>query len=155
MQPASEQVISYHTMQLDDLAQVMRIESQVHDYPWTNSHFEKALEVGNKTVVMRQQGDVMAYAVLMIAVDEAQLLNISVDSTFQGQGFGRMLMQQVIVMAKENKCATVFLEVRASNEAAIGLYRSVGFEELAIRRQYYRAKDGREDALLMELAIYA
>ncbi len=89
----------------------------------------------------------------MMVLDEAHLLNLSVAKDYQKQGLGRILLEYMIQIAKNNQAANMFLEVRASNSSAIALYENLGFNEMAVRRGYYPAKHSREDAILMGLAL--
>jgi ribosomal-protein-alanine N-acetyltransferase len=86
-------------------------------------------------------------------LDEAHLLNLSVAKSYQKQGLGRILLEYMVNTAKSNQMANMFLEVRPSNISAIALYENMGFNEMAVRCGYYPAANGREDAVLMGLAI--
>ena len=86
-------------------------------------------------------------------LDEAHLLNISVAQSHQGQGWGRYLLVQMMEMGREKGGLNMFLEVRPSNHSALGLYESMGFNEMGIRPGYYPAHNGREDAVLMGMAL--
>ena len=96
---------------------------------------------------------VIGYAVLMIAIDEAHLLNFAVASEWQNQGIGRDFLRHMIGVAREARCQIVYLEVRPSNLAARHLYRTMGFQQIAIRPEYYPAVAGREDALFLGLSL--
>jgi ribosomal-protein-alanine N-acetyltransferase len=87
---------------------------------------------------------------MSIAVGEAHLLNLCVSPQEQNQGIGRKLLEHVISVAKSH-ADTMFLEVRPTNTAAIFLYESVGFNEIGVRKGYYPAKNGREDAIMFAL----
>ena len=89
----------------------------------------------------------------MMVLDEAHLLNLSVAKSYQKQGLGRFLLEHMLQIAKDHQAANMFLEVRQSNLSAIALYENIGFNEMAIRRAYYPAANGREDAVLMGLAL--
>lgn len=89
----------------------------------------------------------------MIVLDEAHLLNLSIAKTYQKQGLGRFLLEYMLKIAKSYQAANMFLEVRASNVSALALYENIGFNEMAVRRNYYPAATGREDAILMGLAL--
>ena len=98
--------------------------------------------------------EMIGYALLMMIMDEAHLLNLSVAKQMQKQGLGRFLLEHMIATAKTHKALNMFLEVRPSNISAIALYENMGFCEMAVRRGYYPAdpklsKTGREDAVLM------
>lgn len=98
-------------------------------------------------------GEMAAFAITQIVLDEATLFNIAVDPAFQRRGLGRALLEQVIDEVEKRGVVTLWLEVRASNVAAIALYESLGFNEATIRRNYYPTVDGREDAIIMALPI--
>jgi ribosomal-protein-alanine N-acetyltransferase len=91
----------------------------------------------------------LGYAVLMLAVDEAEVLDIAIDAQRQRQGWGRKLLEEMMVLARRHAMRSLVLEVRASNLAAISLYRNSGFVDIGLRRDYYQTENGREDAILM------
>lgn len=137
-------------MMLADLDKVLAIEQRVHLRPWTRGNFMDALKSGYVCKVYEAQGEIAGYAVLMPAVDEVHMLNISIDAPYQRQGLGAILLDRMLHVARDLNVQRVLLEVRPSNVAALGLYRKAGFRELAVRRGYYPAGDGREDAIVME-----
>jgi ribosomal-protein-alanine N-acetyltransferase len=133
-----------------DLDSVLSIERKVHAHPWTLGNFSDALRSKYLCKVYESEtGDMLGYAVLMLAVDEAELLDIAIDLRHQHRGWGRKLLDEIVVLARRNDMRRLVLEVRASNAAAIGLYRSAGFADIGLRREYYPAENGREDAILM------
>ena len=103
--------------------------------------------------VCRVAGELIGYCVLMLAVDDAHLLNISVAEKWQGQGFGARLLRHVMKLGRELGASTLLLEVRPSNEKALALYRHFGFQQIGVRRGYYPATGGREDALVLTHAL--
>jgi ribosomal-protein-alanine N-acetyltransferase len=133
-----------------DLDSVLSIERKVHAHPWTLGNFSDALRSKYLCKVYESETrDMLGYAVLMLAVDEAELLDIAIDLRHQHRGWGRKLLDEIVVLARRNDMRRLVLEVRASNAAAIGLYRSAGFADIGLRREYYPAENGREDAILM------
>ena len=132
-----------------DLGVVLKIEHEVHAYPWTIGNFNDALRSKYLCMVYESDGSILGYAVLMLAIDEAELLDIAVDSKHQRQGLGRQLLEEMMALARRRDMVRMVLEVRASNGAAIGLYRKAGFTDIGLRRSYYPAQNGREDAILM------
>ncbi|MGJ8618970.1 MAG: ribosomal protein S18-alanine N-acetyltransferase [Methylophilaceae bacterium] len=137
------------TMQEIDLDAVMLIEPTIYSHPWTRGNFLDSLHAGYHAWVMTQGDEVIGYAVLMIVLDEAQLLNLSIATSFQKQGLGSALLNHVMTQAVSLEADYMFLEVRASNVAAIALYQRVGFKQVSVRRGYYPADPGREDAIIM------
>jgi len=140
-------------MNAEDIDAIMAIEPEIYPHPWTRGNFTDSLNAGYSCWVVEHGGEVAGYAVLMMALDEAHLLNLSIAKTFQGQGLGRRLLEHLMDVARSHGGLTMFLEVRPSNVAARTLYENIGFNEISVRRGYYPAKNGREDAVLMGLAL--
>ncbi|MEN9725005.1 MAG: hypothetical protein RLZZ98_514 [Pseudomonadota bacterium] len=140
-------------MSVSDLDAIMAIERVNFPFPWTEGNFKDSMNSGYLCLVMEQAKQVMGYAVLMMVLDEAHLLNISVAQSHQGQGWGRYLLVQMMEMGREKGGLNMFLEVRPSNHSALGLYESMGFNEMGVRPGYYPAHNGREDAVLMGMAL--
>jgi len=133
----------------DDVDAVLGIELAVQAYPWTRGNFMDALNYGYVCCVDEDDGAIRGYAILMPAVDEAELLVISVAASSQRKGLGKMIINEMLQKAREMNMKRVFLEVRPSNVAAIALYRRSGFDLIGVRRGYYQNANGSEDALVM------
>jgi ribosomal-protein-alanine N-acetyltransferase len=140
-------------MSTSDLDAVMAIERVNFPYPWTEGNFKDSMSSGYICLVMEQPDQLVGYAVLMMVLDEAHLLNISVDKAYQGKGWGRYLLLHMMDVGRGKGGLNMFLEVRPSNHSALGLYESMGFNEMGIRPGYYPAHNGREDAVLMGMAL--
>ncbi|WP_081977188.1 ribosomal protein S18-alanine N-acetyltransferase [Methylotenera versatilis] len=140
-------------MQMDDLDAVMAIEPTIYSHPWTRGNFSDSLNSGYSAWVLELNQKMIGYALLMMVLDEAHLLNLSIAKDQQKQGLGRYLLEHMLQIAKNHRAANMFLEVRPSNISAIALYENMGFCEMAVRRGYYPAHNGREDAVLMGLAL--
>lgn len=143
----------FRPMRKEDLDTIMAIEPLIYSHPWVRSNFADSLATGYSCWVCEQDGILLGYAVMMLAVDEAHLLNISVARAYQGRGLGRALLNHLVEVARRHGAQMMFLEVRPSNLAARALYESMGFNEYAVRRGYYPAHNGREDAILMGLSL--
>ncbi len=139
----------FRVMQESDLNAVVQIEPTIYSHPWTRGNFNDSLKSRHEAWVLTQQGEIIGYALAVVILDEAELLNISVALPYQKQGLGRMVLMQMIDRAKSLGATTMFLEVRASNVAAIALYEHSGFVEVNARRGYYPVENGREDAVIM------
>ena len=136
------------------LPQILEIERQAYAFPWSDGIFRDCLKAGYSSWVMHHPaGEVMAYALMTMAVGEAHLLNICVAPPYQGQGMARYLMDHLIAVARDAHMTLLLLEVRKSNKAAIGLYESYRFERMGLRKGYYPAHEGREDAIVFGLQI--
>jgi ribosomal-protein-alanine N-acetyltransferase len=148
-----QEFISMRPMCLEDVEAVVAIEYEIYPFPWTYGNFRDSLNAGYSCWVYELSGLVIGYGVMMVAVDEAHLLNLAITPDWQGRGMGRRFLRQLINLAREYHAGTVLLEVRPSNVAARQLYLSTGFSEIAVRKKYYPAEDGREDAVLMALSL--
>jgi ribosomal-protein-alanine N-acetyltransferase len=144
---------SLRPMRPGDLDHVVAVEQGIYSHPWTFGNFRDSLHAGYSCWVMERQGELIGYGVLMIGVGEAHLLNLSVAGAWQRRGFGRLLLQHFVEQAQRCGAARMLLEVRLSNIAARALYRQCGFLELSVRRGYYPAESGREDAILMGMDV--
>lgn len=133
-----------------DLPRIHRIELASHEYPWSSRNFADSLHAGYSMWVREAEGEVIGYYAMMAAAGEAHLLNLTIAPMWRRHGLGRDLLDHCLARACDHHADSVFLEVRASNSAAIGLYHGSGFIDLAVRRGYYPARDGREDALIMK-----
>ena len=143
----------FRPMQMDDLDAIMAIEPEIYQFPWSRGNFSDSLNAGYSCWVYAEDAAIISYAVLMLVLDEAHLLNISIAKAHQGRGLGRDLLEQMMQIARRHGALNMFLEVRPSNRPAIKLYENIGFNEMAVRRGYYPAHDGREDAILMGMAL--
>ncbi len=136
-----------------DVDAVMELEQRAYEFPWTEGNFRDCLRSNYYCCVYRQDERYVGYAVMSVTAGEAQILNICIDPEMHGQGLGRRLLQHLIATAGRKSCDTLFLEVRVSNWAAFCLYVSMGFNEIGLRQGYYPAKKGREDAMVLALAL--
>lgn len=136
-----------------DLDAVAELESGIQAFPWSRGNFADSLAAGHGVWVCRIGGDLVGFAVVMIVLDEAHLLNIGVAGRYQRQGYGARLLQHAMARARGKGAQRLLLEVRVSNERAVALYRQFGFRQIGRRRGYYPAPSGREDALVFEREI--
>lgn len=134
------------------LPQVLEIEVQAYPFPWTDGIFRDCLSVGYSSwVVTNTLGEVLAYAMMSMAVGEAHILNLCVAPEYQRRGLAQFLMKHLLMVARAANVTLVLLEVRVSNKAAQKLYEQFGFKRLGLRKAYYPADGDREDALVLGL----
>ncbi|MFY9328553.1 MAG: ribosomal protein S18-alanine N-acetyltransferase [Georgfuchsia sp.] len=145
--------IDYQPMTVTDLNDITTIEQRSYPFPWTHGVFADSLAAGYRSWVAREEGEIIAYAMMMVVLDEVHLLNITVTPEWQGQGFGRAMLTRLLADAGEQGCKFMFLEVRPSNTNALEMYRRFGFAVIGKRRSYYPAPNGREDAIVMSCDI--
>lgn len=145
--------LHYRRMRMADLAEVAHLEKTLYAFPWSIGNFRDSLTAGYDCWTITHGEGAVGYAVLMIALDEAHLLNFAVAAEWQNQGIGRGFLKHMVEVARLAACQIVYLEVRPSNVAARHLYRKAGFQQIAIRPEYYPALVGREDALFLGLSL--
>jgi ribosomal-protein-alanine N-acetyltransferase len=136
---------------LDD---VLRVEQSAYSHPWTRGNFADSFKAGYEVVALLGGDTLLGYFVAMEGVDEVHLLNITVAPEFQGQGWAVLMLDALAVWSRGRGAQWLWLEVRASNQRALSLYRRRGFVEVAVRRDYYPASTlRREDAIVMRLDV--
>ncbi len=141
-------------MGLPDLDAVTALEARAYSFPWSRGNFIDSLSVGHLAEVLQApRPGLLGYFIAMPGVDELHLLNLTVAPEWQGRGLGSELLQAVCEHAVARGMAQLWLEVRQSNQRARSLYRHRGFQELGLRRGYYPAAAGREDAVIMSLKL--
>jgi len=136
-----------------DLELVAAIERDIYEFPWTHGNFRDSLAAGYSCWVFRSSDRLIGYAVMLLGADEAHLLNLSVAATCQRRGFGSRLLEHLIQVARDYGARVMFLEVRPSNAPARRMYIRRGFVQVGVRKGYYPAVDGREDALVLSITL--
>lgn len=136
-------------MEHSDLPRVLELENLHYPFPWTEGIFQDCLRVNYNCLVYEHSSEIIGYIVQSFAVGEAHILNVCVAESHRERGIGNILVNEAINDVAQKDVFTVFLEVRESNSAAISIYSKVGFVEVGMRKSYYPAKKGREDAIVM------
>jgi len=148
------QLVEVRGMRARDVPAVLEIEQVSYGYPWSERIFRDCLRVGYRGWVATDlDSRIVGYALLSVAVGEAHVLNLCVAPDARGHGVADRLLDALIGQAEYECAERVLLEVRPSNKAARRLYKRRGFQRIASRPGYYPSPDGREDALLLELAL--
>ncbi len=142
------------TMQLADVKAIAELEIVCFSDPWSENSIASELE--NRLsywLVAEEAGKVVGYVGSQSVLDGADMMNLAVAPEFRRQGIGEALVNALVDHLRQKGIIALLLEVRASNTPAIGLYQSLGFEQVGRRPKYYHHP--REDALIMrkELAI--
>ena len=152
--PHTQERVHLRAMREDDLDAVLQIEANSYSHPWTRGNFQDSLMAGHEaSVLSAADGELVGYSVALPGVDELHLLNLTVARPHRACGHGRGLLAALVDSAGRRGLHAVWLEVRSSNLPAIALYRRFGFEQVGLRRDYYPARQGREDAVLMSFVI--
>jgi ribosomal-protein-alanine N-acetyltransferase len=145
--------VRFRPMGLPDVPAVALVERASYQFPWSEGVFRDCVRVGYLCRVVEAAGHVGGYAIMSFGAGEAHVLNICVRSELRGGGVGRRLMDHLLDRATDAGMEDVFLEVRPSNGIAITLYEKLGFVRIGVRRSYYQAVGGREDALVYKLVL--
>ena len=160
--------VCFAPMLQEDLDAVCEVEKSAYAHPWSHKHFADSLASGYPAILLlgearerelvwpsRAGGRVLlGYVVAMPGVEEVHLLNITVSPQHQRQGWARCLLDGLVLWSRGQRAESLWLEVRAGNAPARGLYDSYGFQAVGVRKRYYPAGQfGREDAVVMSLGL--
>ena len=151
--PIRETPVHIRTMVRDDLPLISDIERRSYDFPWNHGVFRDCLLAGYCCIIVEHGDLVVGYAILSIAAGEAHILNLCVDPDYRQLDYGKRLLDEIMMRARQAEVAEMFLEVRPSNEHAIALYQKKGFRQVARRPAYYQAREGREDAAVLSKVL--
>jgi ribosomal-protein-alanine N-acetyltransferase len=132
---------------------VVAIERRAYGHPWTRGNFADSLRSGYQAQLLCAGETVLGYFVAMKGVDEVHLLNITVDPGYQGQGWGRVMLDALALWSRAEGAQWLWLEVRTSNRRAQEIYQRYGYRRVGERRNYYPAERGREDAIVMSYKL--
>jgi ribosomal-protein-alanine N-acetyltransferase len=138
-----------------DLPAVAAVERASYAFPWSEGIFRDCLRVGYLCRVAEVDGTIAGYSIVAMGAGEAHLLNLCVRADVRGRGVGRRMLRMLVERVRQSGAEAVFLEVRPSNPGAIALYESEGFARIGLRKGYYQAAGGREDALVLKLDLAA
>ena len=151
MSAVLETQIQIRPMENEDLDSIQLIEEATYEFPWSQGIFRDCLHVGYSCWVYLIDDEIASYAVMSVGGGEAHILTLVVAAPHRQQGIGSQMMRHLMDKAFSYKVDTLLLEVRPSNHVAIRLYSRMGFNEVGVRRDYYPAVGGREDALVMAM----
>lgn len=135
-------------MEVSDIPSVADMEKMYFSVPWSEAGLLESLNMENYLfLVVEEAGEIAGYAGLSVILDEGDITNIVINERYRGRGLGRELLERLLEAGAGRGANAFTLEVRVSNEAAIQLYKSMGFEEEGIRKGFYEKP--KEDALIM------
>ncbi len=146
-------LVRFRAMSPGDLPAVAAVERASYAFPWSEGIFRDCLRVGYLCRVADLDGEIVAYGVVAMGAGEAHILNLCVRGDLRGRSIGRQMLALLLERSRQAGVESVFLEVRPTNPHAIALYQSVGFVQVGLRKAYYQAEGGREDALVLKLDL--
>ncbi len=166
----AKRTLSFELARLEDIPALVKNETRSYAFPWTEGVFRDcitgpqdcwvALCPGGSEGDGQGQGqgagvgvprEIIGHTVLSLAAGEGHLLNLCITRDRQGYGYGRQFMNFVVQTVASAGAEVLFLEVRPSNRVALSLYQSMGFRDIGVRKDYYPAPLGREDARVLAL----
>ena len=150
--------ISFNKLSSVEIPSLLSIEEHNSDYPWSQDQFTTSIENRkNLCYCLSLNGKTIGYLIAMLAPDTADILNIGIDPDFKRQGYGTGLLNHLIEDLRKRNISEILLEVRAGNQSAIQFYKSQGFEEISVRKNYYtknsKNQSHREDGIIMSIKI--
>ena len=151
--PENTNKFVFREISLGDLDGIVQIERAVNPFPWGEEALRDTIASSGHHLMSLREGRAVGFLLSNFVLDEAQLLLIGVSPDWQGAGVGGQLLKELINRSQDQGRKLIYLEVRSGNERAIRLYRSLGFIDIGVRRDYYPGLVGREDAIVMSLQI--
>ena len=151
--PENTNKFVFREISLGDLDGIVQIERAVNPFPWGEEALRDTIASSGHHLMSLREGRAVGFLLSSFVLDEAQLLLIGVSPDWQGVGVGGQLLKELINRSQDQGQKLIYLEVRSGNERAIRLYRSLGFIDIGVRRDYYPGLVGREDAIVMSLQI--
>jgi len=145
--------LDYSYLDQSHLASILEIENESNPFPWTEGNFKDCLDKGYYSLALEDKNKFIGFAIMAISTDESHLLNIGINKNERGMGYGEKLLKKMIIAAEVMGSRKIILEVRLSNKTAYQLYKKLGFEEIGIRKKYYRLPEGREDAYVLSKSL--
>jgi [ribosomal protein S18]-alanine N-acetyltransferase len=160
LKPATEPEVVFQTLTAEWLLHVLPIENSVYAHPWSPANFVDSMAAGYQmqvlTVGAAAEAEILGYFVAMKGYEEVHLLNITVPQERQRQGWAKLMLEALAVWSRGQGAQWLWLEVRASNERALQVYKVQGFKLVSVRQDYYPKgpkANGREDAIVMSLKL--
>lgn len=138
-----------------DFSEVMSGEIRSYPHPWTEKIFKDCMQSNHYSCwVLELDNQLSGHVVISAAVGEAHILNLCVYPENQGRGWGRKILDETEWIARQHQARICFLEVRPSNHVGVTLYQNMGYNEVGVRKNYYPADQGREDAIVMAKTLF-
>ena len=153
MSEVMSQTLTFRFMEERDLDAIVELENRCFTVPWSRDAFYNELNQNKFAcyIVLEQEDQIIGYCGAWLIIDEAHITNIAILPEFRGQKLGEALLNKMIERSREKGIERMTLEVRKSNTVAQSLYKKLGFQNGAVRKNYY--SDNQEDAIVMWVNI--
>ena len=140
-------------MKIEDLGMIYELEIESYEFPWTKEILRDCILYNYDSYSVFFGDILVGYVISKISYPETHILNLTVKSDYRNSGIGMSLVQLIINDARIRNSQDIILEVRSSNDEAQYLYEKLCFKKIGIRKNYYDAKNGREDAFVLRLKL--
>ena len=135
--------IKIEKMNLNHLNELQEILISDFDDFWSFSTLKEEVENENSSYIIGKiNNEIIGFAGLKKIFAQADIMNIVIKKTYRNQGIGTLLLENLILLAKDLNISTLFLEVNEQNKPAIHLYEKLGFKKLGVRKKYYNNNNG-------------
>lgn len=133
---------TFKKMNLQDLEKIKDILFSDFDDFWSYEVLkEELLSDSSLYIVAKKQNEIIGFAGIKIIIDEADIMNIVVKKSYRNNGIGSLLLENLILISNKKNLNFINLEVDCKNTIAINLYKKFGFEEISLRKNYYKNND--------------
>ncbi len=153
MSANKSELYKFLPMKIEDLGMIYELEVESYEFPWTREILRDCILYNYNSYSVFFGDILVGYIISKISYPETHILNITVKSDYRNSGIGMSLVQLIINDARIRNSQDIILEVRSSNDAAKYLYEKLCFKKIGIRKGYYDAKNGREDAFVLRLKL--
>ena len=145
-------MITIEKMNQTHVAAIAELEKECFSLPWSEKSIASELDNPLSLWLVAMDGDTLAgYAGSQTVLDEADMMNVAVQPACRRKGIAEALMTALVNALQEKGARCLTLEVRSSNDAAIKLYEKLGFQQVGLRKNYYR--NPKEDALILRKVL--
>ena len=148
-----EELIEIKEMTLSDLNDVYNLEIKAYEYPWEKNILRGCVINKYDCFIATIDKQIVGYLITKISSPESHILNLTIDKNYRNNGIASQFLEMVILKCRLLKSNIIFLETRLSNLPAISLYIKFGFKKIGVRQNYYKSKNGREDAVIFSMSM--
>ena len=145
--------ISIRPVLVNDATLMAGIAACAHSHPMSKATIESCFGNFYHSFGAYHNNQLVGFVILHQLFEEATIMDICINTEYQGQGYGNELLKFAIKFIQQSDAEVFMLEVRESNAAAINLYKKKGFLETGLRKDYYKTLTGTENAILMKLTF--
>jgi len=148
-----KELVEIKEMTLSDLNNIYDLEIKTYKYPWSKNILRGCVINKYDCFIATINKQIAGYLIAKISSPESHILNLTIDKNYRNNGIASQFLEMVILKCILLKSNIIFLETRLSNLPAISLYIKFGFKKIGVRKNYYKSKNGREDAVIFSMSV--